>query len=54
MSQQNQVWWENSINLMQMASPIPSDPSYPTYNAKNRDAQADYAAYGIKESCKTY
>ena len=35
---------ENSINLMQISFPIPSDPSHPTYNAHNRDAQAEYLA----------
>ena len=35
---------ENSINLMQITSPVPSDTLHSTYNAKNRDAQAEYLA----------
>ena len=33
---------ENSINLMQITSPIPRDPLHLTYNAQNRDVQAVY------------
>ena len=35
---------ENSINLIQIMSPIPSDPLHTTYNGQNRDAQAEYLA----------
>ena len=33
---------ENSINPMQITSPIPSSLLHPTYNAQDRDAQAEY------------
>ena len=35
---------ENSINLTQIWSPIPSNLSHPNCNAQNRDAQAEYLA----------
>ena len=37
---------ENSISLIQISSPIPSDSSHSTYNAQNRDTQAEYLAIG--------
>ena len=42
---------KNSINLMQITSPIPSDLLHPTYNAKNRDVQGEYLAV-VKNSIK--
>ena len=33
---------ETSISIMQIISPIPSDPLHPTYNAPNIYAQAEY------------
>ena len=38
----NQILVKNYINLFQMTSPIPCDSSNPTYNARKRDAQAQY------------
>ena len=35
---QNQI----SISLTHIMSPVPSDLLHPTYNARNRDAQAEY------------
>ena len=33
---------KNSINLIKIASPIPSDLSHPTNSDRNRDAQVEY------------
>ena len=48
---------ENSITFMQITSPIPNHLLHPTYNAQNRDAQAEYLEVVkncIKESWKRY
>ena len=44
----------NSINLMQITSPIPSDPFHPTYNAIKRHPSRvfSYNKNDIKELCK--
>ena len=44
---------ENSINLMEITSLIPSDPSDPINNAHNRDAQAEYLA-NVKVALRNY